>query len=91
MLDVLDFSHGLDSLDVGLAIVNQRFVALLLELEDGVVGELLSVGFAVGLGPGDFTGVVFGFEVAVALRTAELEHLGVVAHEGDAVARVDWA
>lgn len=49
------------------------------------------MGLAIGLGPGDFTGVVLGFEVPVAFRAAETEHFAVVAHEGDAVAWVDWA
>jgi hypothetical protein len=90
LLDISNALHGLDGLDVEVAVVLDGLVALLLELEDGVLGDLFVVELATGLGPGEFAGVVFGLEVAVALGTAEAEVLAVVAHEHHSVAGVDW-
>jgi hypothetical protein len=66
------------------------FVDFALELKDGVLAELLLVEFAVGFGPCKFPGVVFGFEVFVALGPAESEHLAVIAHEDHTVTGIDW-
>lgn len=46
--------------------------------------------FTIGFGPGEFAGVVFGFEVAMAFGPAEAECFAVVSDEHDAVSGVDW-
>ncbi len=89
LLDISNALHGLDSLDIEIAVVLKGLITLLLELEDCVLGDLFVVELATGLGPGELAGVVFGLEVAVALGTAEAEDLAVVAHEHHSVAGVD--
>ena len=64
-------------------------VALLLELEDAVDGELLAGRLAMHLGPAALARVALLLERAVTLGATELEYLAVVAHERDAVARID--
>jgi hypothetical protein len=90
LLDISNALHGLDGLHVEIPVVLDGLVPLLLELEDGVLGDLFVVELAGSLGPGQLAGVVFCLEVAVALGTAETEVLAVVAHEHDSMARVDW-
>ena len=87
--DIGNLFHGLDGFDVHFSVVLDGFVAFFFELEDGVVGELFAVEFSVGFGPGEFSGVVFGLEVFVALGSAELEDFAVVADESHAVSGVD--
>lgn len=89
LLDVGDALHGLDGLDVEVAVVLERLVALLFELVDWVLGELFVVELAIGFGPGKFSRIVLGLEVAVALGSAETEGFAVVADEHDAVAGID--
>ena len=89
--DIGNFFHGLDSLDIHFSIVLKGLVAFLLEFEYGIIGELFAMEFSVGFGPGEFSGVVFGFEVFVALGSAELEDFAVVAYESHAVSGVDGA
>lgn len=45
--------------------------------------------FTIGLGPSHLSRIMFGFEMAVALGTAEPEHLIIVPDESHAMARVD--
>lgn len=91
LLDISNALHGLDSLHVEIPVVLDGLVPLLFELEDSVLGDLFVVELASSLGPGEFAGVVFCLEVTVALGTTEAEGFGVVAHEHDSVAGVDWA
>ena len=87
--DISNLFHGLDGFDVHFSIVLDGFVTFFFEFEDGVVGKLFAMEFSVGFGPGEFSGVVFGFEVFVALGSAELEDFAVVADESHAMAWVD--
>ena len=80
----------MDCLDVKISVVNQWLIALLLELEYGVVGELLPVGLAVGLCPGYLPGIMLSLEMSMALRSAEFEHFAIIPHKRYAVSRVDW-
>jgi hypothetical protein len=89
--DIGNFFHGLDGLDIHVSIVLKGLVAFLLEFEYGIIGELFAMDFSVGFGPGEFSGVVFGFEVFVAFGTTESEDFAVVADEHHAMAWVDGA
>lgn len=88
LLDVGDAVHGLDGPHVEVPVVLDGFVLLVLELVDGVVADLLVVEFAMGLGPGQLSGVVLGLEVAVALGPAESECFAIVPHEHHPVPRI---
>ena len=44
-----------------------------------------------GFSPGEFSGIVFGFEVAMTFGSAEPEGFTVVSDEHDSVSRVDGA
>lgn len=87
-LDLLDALHGVERGEDELPVVSDGDVALLFEFERGVERHLLAVGLAEGLCPSYLSGVSLQLEVLVALGLAELEDLCVVAHEGDALARV---
>ena len=89
--NISDLFHGLNSLDVHISIVLNWLVASLFELEYGIIGELFAMQFSISFGPGEFSGIVFGLEMLMALGPAELEHFTIIAHESHAVARVDWA
>ena len=45
--------------------------------------------FSEGLGPSEFSRIVFGLEMTVAFGSAESKDLAVVTHEHDSVAGVD--
>lgn len=87
--DISDLLHGLDRLDVHVSIVLHWLVALLFELENRVVCQLFAVNFSVGFGPGEFSWVVFGLEMLVALSTTEFENFTVVTNEGHSMAWVN--
>lgn len=87
-LDLLDALHGVERGEDELPVVSDGDVALLFEFERRVERHLLAVGLAEGLCPSYLSGVSLQLEVLVALGLAELEDLCVVAHEGDALARV---
>ena len=80
--------HGLDGPHVEVSVVLNGLILLMLKLVDGVVANLLVVELAMGLGPGQLSGVMLGLEVAVALGPAESECLAVVPHEHHPVAWV---
>lgn len=89
--NVVNFLHCCNCFDVQVTVVDQWLVPLLLKVENGVVCELFSVCFSVCFGPGNPPWIMLGLEVAMTLRSAEPEHFTVVAHEGNAVSRVDWS
>jgi hypothetical protein len=89
--DISNLFHGLDCLDVHVSIVLKRLVAFFLEFKNRVVGELFYVEFSVGFGPGQFSGVVFSFEVFVTFSAAEAEDFAVIADEHHAVTGVNRA
>ena len=89
LFDVGAALHRLYCLHVEIPVVLFGLVAALLELVNRVLDKLFVVKFAMGLGPGEFAGVVLGLEVAVALGSAESEYFAVVSDEGGPVTRVD--
>jgi len=82
--------HSLDSLDIQIPVVLQRFVPLFLELEDCVVSEFFIIEFASSFCPGKFSGVVLGPEVAMAFGPAEPKIFAIVSDKHDSMAWVDW-
>lgn len=42
--------------------------------------------FSVGFGPGEFSWVMFGFEVFVAFSSAEFENLAIITNESHSMA-----
>lgn len=90
-LDLFDADHGLHGVYVKVSIVRKRLVSLLLEFEDRIVGEFLPSELSVCFGPCHLSRIVLGFEVAVALGSAESEHFVVVTDESHAVSWVDWS
>ena len=86
-----DLFHGLNSLHIHVSIVLKRLVAFLLEFKNRIIGKLFAVEFSVGFGPGEFSGVMFGFEVFVAFGSTKTEDFAVVTDEHHAVAGVDRA
>lgn len=89
LLYICDSLHGLNCLNIQVSVVLLRSVPLLLEIVNWIVYQFLVMQLAISFGPRQFSGVVFGLEVAVALWAAETEILTVVAHEHDSVTRVD--
>lgn len=75
MLDFVDLLHRLDRLVPQLAIVLDRDVAPLLELEARVDRQLLRVRLAVRLGPADLARVLLFVERTATLGPTESEHL----------------
>ena len=89
--DICDFFHGLNGLDVKVSIILHGLVSFFFELKDRIVGELFSVKLSVGFGPGEFSGIVFGLEMFMALSTAEFEHFTIVTDKGHPVTGIDRA
>ena len=87
--DLSQSLHALNGLDHIQSIVPHRLIPPLLKLQHRIIDQLLALGGPVGLGPLDLLGVALCLEQTVALGPTEPEHLGVVAHEHDAVAWVD--
>ena len=88
---ISDSLHGLDCLHVEVSVILQRLVSFLFELKDSIVCEFFVVKFAGSLGPGELSGIVFGFEVTMAFGSAKTECFAVVPDEHYTMARVDWA
>lgn len=65
----------MDGINIEFAVVLLWFVALLFEIKDAIVDHFLSHGFPVGFGPSGLSGVVLGFEVAVAFGATKAEQL----------------
>lgn len=47
--------------------------------------------FSVGFGPGEFSWIMFGFEVFVTFSTTEFENLAIVTNESHSMAWIDGA
>ena len=73
--DLQDLLHRLDALVNHDAVVFLRAVAAALQVEGGIVGQVLPVSGAVRLGPRHLARVTLHLEVVVALGAAESEHL----------------
>ena len=89
--DIRDLLHCLNRLHIHLSIVLHGLVTSLLELEYGVVGELFTVDFSVGFGPGEFSWVMFGLEMLMTLGPTEFKHLAIIANKCHPMTRVNWS
>lgn len=87
--DVSNFFHGFDGVDVDVSVVHLGLVDLAFQFEDGVLDQFFVVLLSIGFGPLEFSGIVFGLEMLVALGPAKAEGLAVIPDKHHAVAGVN--
>lgn len=87
--DVRYFFHGLNSFDIQLSIVLNGFISFLFELKNGIVSYLFAMNFSISFCPGEFSWIMFGFEVFVTFSTTEFENFTIVTNESHSMAWIN--
>jgi hypothetical protein len=84
--DIRYFFHGLQSFDIDLTIILHGLISLLFKLEDGVLYKLFIMKFSIGFGPCQFSWIVFGLKMFMALGSTKPEGFAVVSNKHNSVA-----